>query len=30
METPTRVTFLPVVDEGLLVGLVSLHGLVSC
>lgn len=29
MENPSRVTFLPVVDDVQLVGLVSLHGLVS-
>jgi CBS domain-containing protein len=30
MENPARkVTFMPVVDDGLLVGLVSLHGLVT-
>lgn len=29
METPTKVTFLPVVEGGRLLGLISLHGLVS-
>jgi CBS domain-containing protein len=29
MESPTKVTFLPVVDDGRLQGLISLHGLVS-
>lgn len=29
MESPSKVTFLPVVDDGVLLGLVSLHGLVT-
>jgi CBS domain-containing protein len=29
MEDPTKVTFLPVVEDGRLQGLISLHGLVS-
>ena len=28
-QPPRKVTFFPVVDEGRLVGLVTLHGLVS-